>query len=183
MNWLGKLIQNEVVRDDTVLDIGCGIMQATTDILHKKFGGRGNKGRLRCRRITGTDIHQAYLSEINRYYDDIETIHMSVEDTCKTIRDDQYDVVLCLDVLEHLDPKTIPMVIENIQRIARRKAIVYTPSTFKTNEEHAENVWGMGSNEFQLHQSLVDPQFLEARGFVVSYPPPDRNTLGIYTKR
>jgi SAM-dependent methyltransferase len=183
MNWLGQLIQKEISRDDTVLDIGCGIMQATTDILHKKFGGRGNKGNLRCKKITGTDIHPEYLAEINSYYKDIETRHLSVEDTCKTIVSDQFDVVLCLDVLEHLDPKTIPMVIENMQRIAKRKAIVYTPSSFKTNQEHAQNAWNMGANEYQLHKSLVDPIFLQNKGFVISYPPPDRNTLGIYTKR
>jgi SAM-dependent methyltransferase len=182
MNWLGHIIQDEVKSDDTVLDIGCGIMQATTDILHKKFGGRGNKGTLRCKKITGTDIHAAYLTELNRYYKDIETLHLSVEDTCKTMPSNGYDVVVCLDVLEHLDPKSIPFVIDSMQRIARRKAIVYTPSSFKTNEEHKDNAWNMGENEYQLHQSLVDPLFLQSKGFVVTYPPPDRNTLGIYTK-
>jgi 2-polyprenyl-3-methyl-5-hydroxy-6-metoxy-1,4-benzoquinol methylase len=136
MNWLGKLIQEEIVRDDTVLDIGCGIMQATTDILHKKFGGRGNKGRLRCKEITGTDIHQPYLAEINRYYPEIRTLKLSVEDTCKSTSSGEYDVVLCLDVLEHLEENVIPVAIENMQRIARKKVIVYTPSNFKTNEEY-----------------------------------------------
>jgi hypothetical protein len=158
-------------------------MQATTDILHLKFGGRGNKGKLRCKKITGTDIHPAYLAELNRYYKDIETIILSVEDTCKTMHSDGYDVVICLDVLEHLDPNSIPMVIDNMQRIARKKAIVYTPSSFKTNEEHAENAWNMGANKYQLHQSLVDPIFLQKKGFAITYPPPDKNTLAIYTKR
>ena len=35
MNWLGKLIQKHVNSNDTVLDLGCGIMQATTDSITK----------------------------------------------------------------------------------------------------------------------------------------------------
>ncbi len=182
MNWLGKLIQYELTSHDTVLDIGCGIMQATTDILHRKFGGRGNEGMLRCKKITGTDIHPPYLTEIRNRYKDIETLNLSVEDTCKIMGPGQFDIVLCLDVLEHLEQAAIPMVIDNMQRIAKKKVIVYTPSRFTTNEIHADDAWNMGPNDYQLHRSFIDPSFLESKGFKITFPAPDCNTLGIFTK-
>ena len=33
MNWLGHVVQKYITIDDSVLDLGCGIMQATTNVL------------------------------------------------------------------------------------------------------------------------------------------------------
>lgn len=33
LNWLGKLVQREIGKHDSVLDLGCGTIQATFDIV------------------------------------------------------------------------------------------------------------------------------------------------------
>jgi len=72
LNWLGEIIQNYVDKSDTVLDLGCGIMQATTDVIekHPSLSFRQKlKGKmaipsiLNCKMIVGVDIWKEYLEK------------------------------------------------------------------------------------------------------------------------
>ena len=80
-----------------VLDLGCGIMQATTDIR----GTPGNEGNLNCRTILGVDVFSKYLDQIKFEY---PTLNIEITNTDIFV-DQSYDVVICLDVLEHLTTK------------------------------------------------------------------------------
>ena len=62
MNWLGHLVQKEVSIFDTVLDLGCGIMQAT--------------GGLQARSILGADLVDAYLDQIKKH---VATVKISMQ--------------------------------------------------------------------------------------------------------
>jgi len=192
MNWLGRIIQNEIKSNDIVLDIGCGIMQATTDVLNNvKFGSKryfadilnykmrySLKGNLKCKSILGCDIWDKYLELISKRY---PTVKLSTNELFKFV-DNSYDVVICLDVLEHLELSTAMITLEQMKRIARKKVIIYTPSNWSKNEENVSNAWEMGNNPYQQHKCLISSDILERLGFNVSFPEPDKNTLGIFTK-
>ena len=158
MNWLGDEIQKYVSHDDIVLDLGCGIMQATSDTI--------TKGSLSCKTILGVEIVEKYVDRIKEKY---PTIIGNVTDT-SMFANDSFDVVICIDVLEHLEKEEALHVIGEMQRIARKHVIVYTPREFKANEENEDNAWGMGKNEYQLHKCLVDENNLTSLGFKVSHP-------------
>ena len=181
MNWLGEIIQNNVDKSDTVLDLGCGIMQATTNViekhpspsfLQKLKGKKAIPPILNCKMIVGVDIWQEYLEKNKNRY-----IVLNI-DVMKTdiFLDNSFDVVLSLDVLEHLPEDQCWKLLDEMQRIARKKVIVYTPKEFDPNQE---NAWGMGKNPHQLHKSIIKPVIFEKRGYRVSFPEPDKNTLAI----
>src|SRR3990167_11074146 len=100
MNWLGELISKEITYDDSILDLGCGIMSATDELEHK---------------ILGVDIWDRYLNHIK---DKFPTVKISMEETYRFM-DKSYDVVLCLDVLEHLEYELALKIIDECKRIAR----------------------------------------------------------------
>lgn len=187
MNWLGNIIQKHVSDCDTVLDLGCGIMQATTDNLEKMLGTNikqrfvkklSKSDNLRCKSILGCDLWEEYLKIANRHW---PVIKLGMNELDRFI-DESFDVILCIDVLEHLELQDALKSIEHMKRISRKKVIIYTPSQYITNEEHVENAWGLGENPYQRHRCFLEPTVLENIGFKILFPEPDKNTLGIFDK-
>ena len=169
MNWLGNIISKHVDNNDVVLDLGCGIMQATTDLYdHKKT--------IKCKTILGVELVEKYCNVVKEKYPVIRTNVLHTE----LFVNDSFDVVLCLDVLEHLKEDDAVFLINEMKRIARKKVIIYTPSQYITNEENVDNAWGLGENKFQKHSCFLKPDTLEMLGFDVSFPEPDKNTLGVW---
>lgn len=184
MNWLGAIIQKYVDSSDIVLDIGCGIMQATTDVIEKhpipslseKLKGKKIiPANLDCKMIVGVDIWEKYLEKNKERYIVIKT---NVENT-EIFLDNSFDVVISLDVLEHIEKETSLKLLNEMERIARKRVIVYTPRQFESNEENEEDAWKMGKNPFQLHKSLIKPEIFEQMGYKIMFPEPDKNTLAI----
>lgn len=187
MNWLGKIIQKYVSKGDTVLDLGCGIMQATTDNLEKMLGENlkiqimkkmSKSDNLRCKSTLGCDIWENYLKIANKYW---PVVRLGMNELDRFI-DDSFDVVLCIDVLEHLELEEALTAINHMKRISRKKVIIYTPSKYSTNEQHVENAWGLGENPHQMHKCFLEPTMLKNTGFEISFPEPDKNILGVFSK-
>jgi len=176
MNWLGHTIQKYVSKNDTVLDLGCGIMQATTDILNSKRRLISKPDILECKHLLGCDIWAEYLAKSKDYF---PVVRLGMDELDR-FPNESYDIVMALDVLEHLSLDLAMSVIDNMKRIARSKVIVYTPSVF---HEQDTNSWGMGDNPYQQHKCFIEPKKLEEMGFKVTFPEPDGNTLGIYMKK
>lgn len=158
MNWVGDAIQQHVSPDDTVLDLGCGIMQATSDTL--------TKGELKCKTILGVDVWPKYLDVIKSKY---PTLKADATDT-KFFVDGSFDVVMAIDVLEHLDFQAALNLISEMKRIARKKVIIYTPETFEENTENEQNAWGLGQNPYQIHRCVLPESLLVELGFAVTHP-------------
>ena len=194
MDWLGKLIQKHVTLQDTVLDLGCGIMKSTTDILEvidrNKYSDLMWKKRklihflqnsskiIQCKSLLGCDLWPKYLEVSKQYF---PVIRLGMNELDRFV-DNSFDIVLSIDVLEHLSLDDALLAIDHMKRIARKTVIVYTPSKFETNEEHVFNVWNLGENPFQRHQCFLNPDKLEKLGFMISFPEPDKNTLAIFKK-
>ena len=170
MNWLGKIIQSNIHKNDIVLDLGCGIMQATTGI----YDG---KKSLKCRTILGVEMVEKYLDKVKPYY---PTVKLNVKDTNRFV-DDSYDVVICLDVLEHLELQYAVELLKEMKRIARKKVIIYTPKSFDHNGDNISNAWGLGENHLQQHHCLVTEKILNDLGYRTAITEIDHNILGVWT--
>lgn len=175
MNWLGRHLQSYISKDDTVLDVGCGIMQATTDVLNGKKSLLGKRDILQCKHLLGIDPHRDYLKVACKTF---PVVQMKVNELDRFV-DNSYDVVICLDVLEHIELDDALWAMHQMERIARKKVIIYTPSTFHQNEQNAKDAWNMGANSLQLHRCFLSPDIFKARQYDVSFPEPDRNTLAV----
>jgi 2-polyprenyl-3-methyl-5-hydroxy-6-metoxy-1,4-benzoquinol methylase len=147
INWLGELVQEKISNEDTVLDLGCGIQQANDEIMAK------------C--VLGVDIWETYLNHIK---DNIQTVKLSMAETDRFM-DNSYDVVICLDVVEHLDKELALKVIDECKRIARKRAVIYTPSEFKDNMSAVSNAWNLGENPHQKHLCVLDLNDFNSRGY------------------
>ena len=147
MNWLGELLQEKIGPDDNILDLGCGIQQAIDGIKAKS--------------MLGIDIWDVYLNEIK---DKINTIKLSMSELDRFM-DGSYDVVICLDVVEHLEKELALKVIDECKRICRKKAIIYTPSEFKDNMDSIHNSWNLGENPYQKHICVLGMDDFESRGY------------------
>ena len=163
MNWLGFMVQNLVLPEETVLDCGCGIMQAMDD--------------LKCKSILGCDIWPTYLSRISKLH---PTVRITMSELDRFV-DNSYDVVLCLDVLEHLDQELALKVLEEMKRICRKKAIVFTPRKFDSNMESVTNAWDLGECPYQEHKCVIGEPTLNGFGYKIT----DINgeaLFGVYSK-
>lgn len=147
INWLGELVQEKINPDETVLDIGCGIQQANDEIIAKS--------------ILGVDIFDNYLNHIKN---NINTVKLSMSELDRFM-DNSYDIVICLDVVEHLDKELALKVIDECKRICRKKAIIYTPSEFKDNMSAVDNAWDLGYNEHQKHLCVLSTEDFGIRGY------------------
>ncbi|HSA75493.1 MAG TPA: class I SAM-dependent methyltransferase [Candidatus Nitrosocosmicus sp.] len=161
MNWLGELVQEYITPIDTVLDLGCGIMNAIKDI--------------NCKSILGVDIWDKYLDEIKHLH---PTIKLSMEETDRFM-DKSFDVVICLDVIEHLDKQLALKIIKECKRICRKTAMIYTPHEFKDNIESIDDSWGLGENPHQKHLCLINESDLTEENYDIDNPIGE-GFLGVY---
>jgi len=162
MNWLGDIVQRHVTSSDTLLDLGCGIMFPSDEVT--------------CKAIVGVDVFPRYLEHIR---DRCCTIRLGLDETDR-FADNSYDVVICLDVLEHLDKPLAITVLRECIRICRKFAIVFTPVEFSDNEQEEEGAWGLGPNEYQRHVCLITSTDLSYHGYKVTEI--NDGLLGVFSK-
>jgi len=165
MNWVGDLIQENIEETDTVLDLGCGIMQATLDIVPSY-----PKTILKCKKLFGVDIHQPYLDYLNDY--GIETLKWDLRKVPYPFQDKSFDIVILTDILEHLENmEYVNKLIRESMRIARKKVIVLTPNKFSSNIKAIKNPYPYDqfkeNNKYQRHHLLISRKYLEENGFKV----------------
>ena len=151
MNWLGQLVASRVRPDDEVLDLGCGIMPATA-------------GRLPCRSHVGVDCFQPYIDLIGP-----PAICARLPEAVEQFSAGSFDVVLLLDVIEHLDKHDARNVIVAAEYIARREVILFTPDGFVP--QHGWAAWGMADNPDQAHRCGFTFDELTGMGYACTRHP------------
>jgi hypothetical protein len=133
----------------SLLDVGCG---------------RGIIGAL-CRiyrgvdRLVGMDGFRPYL-EFNQkagFYDD--TILRNLSDTPLPLRTQEFEVVTCIEVIEHLEWGAGQRLLDELERIGSQ-VIVTTPNIRFQQQEYDGNV-------FQRHLSQWRPSDFRRRGYIV----------------
>ncbi len=135
-SWLTWLIEMYIHPEYTVLDLGCGNGYATSAIA--------------CKKMVGVD---AWEPAKDLYHS--EFILGDIRNITRLVEAKSFDVVLCLDVIEHLEQEDAHHLLKNVGKIAKERSIIFTPSVFTDNQDHTEDpkCWAFG-NEFNIHKSL-----------------------------
>lgn len=128
--------------------------------------------------ILGVDIWDKYLNHIK---DRFPTVKLSMEETDRFM-DKSYDVVICLDVVEHLEYPLALKIIDECKRIARNKVIIYTPSIHKDNSEAEKNAWNLGECIHQKHLCVISKNDFLCRGFTVEDPANDQSHYAVWSE-
>lgn len=107
-------------------------------------------------RIDGIEAFQTYRTPVHDYAYN----HIYWDDTQKilpTIPDNQYELIIAVDILEHFTVEDGIEFLGHLKRIAEKKVLVSTPKTFMHQEIEA--------NPYENHRSLWTQEQLEEHGF------------------
>jgi len=133
----------------SVLDVGCG---------------RGLLGALlRIYRdpeyIAGIDSHKPYLDFVKKMGTYNEILELDLGGRRLPFTDKRFDLVVCLEVIEHLRKEQGLHLIDELQRVGKR-VILSTPGIFYEQKTY-------DGNPHQHHLSYYSVDELETRGFDV----------------
>jgi len=143
-------LQKDLADCDSILELGCGSNSPLLKI------GCGYK-------TDAVDIFQPYIDKHNKagnYHScklaDILTMPLIPE------LEKKYDAVVICDVLEHLPKDKVVEIglLSAIEKVARKKVILFTPNGFVENEE-------IDDNYYQEHLSVWEPSDYICRGYKV----------------
>lgn len=145
--WLIKK-NIEKFKVNTILELGCG-QGAFGDLIN-------SKGKYK---ITGVDIFKPYLKvckDTGKYEKVIKS------DLTKKLpfKNKSFDVVVCLQTIEHLNKKSGMLLLEEMGRIASEAIIVSMPNGECLQEEY-------DSNKYQRHLSKWEPVDFRKRSYDV----------------
>jgi 2-polyprenyl-3-methyl-5-hydroxy-6-metoxy-1,4-benzoquinol methylase len=149
-----KFVKNEITTNDTVLDICCGIGEITRKIKAKNF--------------TCVDIYRPYLEKYHHYKPDRTFINCDVTMVNKLFLDNSFDIVLAIDAVEHLDKNKAIKLIKDLEKIARKKLVIFTPEPIEkdicVNEAH--EAWGIsGGEKYQIHKCSFKRSYFQNRDY------------------
>jgi len=179
MNWVGRLVKKEVCCDDTVLYLGCGLMQDIGSELSPEDGW------LTCKHIIGVDIFRQYLEHI-KHLNNVSVINLDINNLSMFL-DRSFDVVIALDVVEHFEEKDAYKLISEMERIARKKVIILTPCKFDKNVEATEGKTetglyrNFGPNIYLLHRCLIKFEWLMNNGYNVREVNAEKDNPNYYS--
>jgi len=156
-NWLTSLVNQHTTKNDSILDLCCGAGVVSDGFVYKN--------------ITGVDIYKPYLDIYKKNVLNSEIITSNLSETLLAdFKDKSYDIVVCLDGVEHIEKNNSIKLIENMERVARKKVIIFTPEHAEDPEKivpnFSHNAWGIeGGDSFQIHKSAFSRFFFINRGY------------------
>jgi hypothetical protein len=133
---------------DSLLDIGCGekspIFRVSTSIA----------------RTTGVDSHLPSIERSRAAGIHTDYVQMNITDVGSSFETRSYDCVVALDVVEHFDKEDGLRLLDAMERIARKKVVVFTPNGFVAQPATSDN-------PHQLHRSGWTAAEMRARGYEI----------------
>lgn len=141
--YLDKLSE-ELRGAGSVLDLGCGANSPLKDIRGSFFVGVD---------VSNEAIEKSEKAGIHdKYY------CSNALDIDKIFSSKNFDVVVALDLLEHLDKKLGRVLLSKMEKVARKKTVIFTPNGFVEQNEDADN-------PFQRHVSGWSHQEMKEMGY------------------
>ncbi|MFH1454837.1 MAG: methyltransferase domain-containing protein [bacterium] len=131
----------------TVLDLGCG-GDSPFAAISKNFYS------------VGIDAFEPSIKTAKELGIHNEYFLMNVMDIDKKFSANSFDCILLTDLIEHLEKKDGILLIEKMQKIAKKKIVIFTPNGFYPQGEFY-------NNPFQVHKSGWDPKEMKERGYKV----------------
>ncbi len=131
-----------------ILDVACG----------KGLPMMVLKQKINFREIYGVDLYEPYINFCKQK--GIHDFYTLCDARKLPFKNKTFDIVMALQVLEHIDKKESFKVLEDLERIARKQVIISTPigKTFHP---------AVDGNKLQLHKSGFVPKELEEKGYKV----------------
>jgi SAM-dependent methyltransferase len=132
---------------ETLLDIGCG-SDSPIKLFSKRFYAVGVDAYL-------PSIKKSMTKRIHDKYFNMTFSELDKFESCS------FDCVFALDVVEHITKDEGLRLLDNIERIAKKKVFVVTPNGFLPSGEFENNPW-------QVHKSGWTVEEMRKRGYNVS---------------
>jgi len=141
------IVGRELAHHTSVLDIACGAgIPMRTLNRTKQF------------RVTGVDMFDAYLATAKQsgFYDQV----VNADIRHLPFPNKSFDVVMALQIIEHLEKHEGLAFVRELERVARDKVIIATPVGFVKQE-------GYDHNDLQEHKSGWEPDEMRSMGYRV----------------
>lgn len=144
-----RLLKREVIGCcETLLDIGCG------------DGSHLESLAPYLRRSTGVDIFEPAIRKARERNIYTETILLDVREISKRFKVNSFDCVVAFDLIEHMEKTEGLVLIEEMEKIAKKKVIIFTPNGFL----YQRSLYG---NIHQIHRSGWSVSEMKNRGYKV----------------
>jgi predicted TPR repeat methyltransferase len=131
----------------SVLDVGCGSDSPLKYLKNKSYR-------------VGVDGFSPSIKKSKKQCIHDEYIRMDICKIDKKIKENSYDVVLASDVIEHFSKKEGRILLKKMEKIARRKVVIFTPNGFLAQGRYEDNPW-------QVHRSGWTPKEMTKMGYKV----------------
>ena len=146
-----KTLEKEVIGTgcESLLDIGCGSNSPVKWFSHK------------LKHSVGVDAHEPSLQKsqklgIHQEYKKVEDL-LSLD---KSFPPKSFDAVLASDLIEHLSKNDGEKLIAVMEKLAKKKVIIFTPNGFLPQTPYDDN-------KFQAHISGWEVEEMQAKGYQV----------------
>jgi len=146
-DFLGAI--NELLSNShTVLDVGCGIGETL--------------GKFSCPIKIGVDAHRPYL-ENAKSGEQFLKINFMAERLSELFLPKSIDSVTLIDVIEHFKQNVAWDVLSQVEEIASKRVIIFTPRGFfkQLDIDH----YGLGGESFQRHRSGWEVEDFQKYGY------------------
>ncbi len=143
-----RIIENEVKDCESLLDVGCGGFSPLKDI-NKKI-----------KKSVGVDGFKPSIDAAIQRKTHSENKVINVLELTKHFKDKSFDVIVALDLIEHLTKEEGHKLLEDFERIAKKKIIIFTPNGFVPQGEY-------DGNTYQIHKSGWGFKEMEKKGYKV----------------
>jgi ubiquinone/menaquinone biosynthesis C-methylase UbiE len=133
----------------SLLDVGCGAnspIQKFSSKIARTVGLDGFAPSIQKSRVK--NIHSEYLQG-------------DLMESLAALKSKSFDVVIAMDVIEHFEKEPGWKFLQELERVAKKRVIVFTPNGFLPQGEYDEN-------PNQLHRSGWTTEEFVARGYSVS---------------
>jgi len=145
-----RTFANELVRlldgCESVLDVGCG--------------GLSPARFLPCARLTGVDITPSNLEQAKAFGTHDAFFLCDARELASRFKPGEFEACAALDVVEHLTKGEGPAFLGELERLARKRVVVFTPNGFRPQSSKVE-----GDN--QEHLSGWTPDEMRELGYSV----------------
>ena len=137
----------------TILDVACGLSLKSQYL----------KADIR----VGVDIYRPYLAKIEAKVPYTTVVH-DVRRLDEVFIERSFDIVLMLDIIEHLEKEESLALLQTAERLAKVAVIIETPEGYVPQNI---DIWGHGGDEFQTHRCGWEKAELEGTGYQVIRRP------------
>ncbi|MEO6728295.1 MAG: methyltransferase domain-containing protein [Candidatus Dojkabacteria bacterium] len=143
-----RIIEKEIVGCESLLDVGCGGFSPLKDLnkkMKKSFGVDGFKPSIDAaiKRKTHSENKVINVLKLRKFF-----------------KDKSFDCIVALDLIEHLTKEEGVKLLDDLEKLAKKKVIIFTPNGFVPQDEY-------DGNAYQIHKSGWGYKEMEKKGYKV----------------